>query len=456
MKTKIPFLFLAIFLTTQFTFASNNDDCAISLNLFVEQVKIKNYKDAEPHLEELRKNCSSYHLSMYQYAEKMYKAYIEGATEENKMAFFEQYKKIKRERLQHFPNKTTEGGILADFAQTMYDYKIGNQQEMFDAFDAAYNKDKENFVSPKAIYTYFSLAVDLHDAGQKDIQEVFDLYDEVIGKIEFEENALASKITPLIEKQDAGETLNTSESKLLERGEKNLVAYSKVKGSVTGKLGILADCENLVPLYERDFDAKKGDIKWLQGAAGRLSAKDCEDPLFFRLVQELHNLNPSARSAYYLGQLADADGNSKQALDYYIQSAELETDNNKKADVYYRLAENYRKSGSLSQARSFYRKALDAKPSYGRAYLQIANMYASSSNSCGNSVFEKRAINWLAAEEARKAARVDPSIAGNANAAIRSYMERAPQKADIFQEGMAGKTISFRCWVGGSVRVPNL
>ena len=110
----------------------------------------------------------------------------------------------------------------------------------------------------------------------------------------------------------------------------------------------------------------------------------------------------------------------------------------------------------MSNARNFYRRAIDVRPSFGAAYLQLAAMYANSSNECGSTVFEKRAINWLAADLARTAARVDPSIASNANAAANSYMGRAPQKQDIFIEDMAGKTITFNCWVGGSVRVPNL
>jgi len=279
----------------------------------------------------------------------------------------------------------------------------------------------------------------------------------LIGKIEAEENALASKITPLIERQDAGEDLQQAEEKLLKNGEINLRAYAQVKESVNGKLGILADCTNLIPLYNKDFEERKSDVDWLRGVNIRLSEKECtEDPLFFKVSQALHDLEPSARSAYSLGLQAEADGKSKLALQYFNQSAELETDNSRKANTYYKIAENYRKGGNSSQARAFYRKAIDAKPSFGRAYLQIANMIAASSNSCGETVFEKRAINWLAADLARTAARVDPSVANNANAAAHSYTERAPSKSDIFSEGMQGKTVTFNCWVGGSVRVPNL
>ncbi|MEZ4859456.1 MAG: hypothetical protein R2781_11670, partial [Flavobacteriaceae bacterium] len=89
-------------------------------------------------------------------------------------------------------------------------------------------------------------------------------------------------------------------------------------------------------------------------------------------------------------------------------------------------------------------------------YLKIAQMYAQSSNDCGATVFEKRAVNWKAAEMADKAARVDGSIASTAREAANSYRQRAPSKSDIFSEGMAGKTISFSCWIGGSIKVPNL
>jgi len=57
---------------------------------------------------------------------------------------------------------------------------------------------------------------------------------------------------------------------------------------------------------------------------------------------------------------------------------------------------------------------------------------------------------------ARKAGRVDPSLSSRANKAAASYSAKAPTKEMIFTEGMAGKTVSFSCWVGGSVKVPVL
>ena len=457
MKMKATLVFFSLLLVSNFTFSNEHEDCTVTLSLFAEAAKIENYTAAYPYLQELRKNCASFHLSIYQYGERLYRNRIENAQGAQKMEEFNEYKKLGRERLKHFPDSRKEGAMLADFAQVMFENQIGTAMEQFKAFEEAYEKDKESFTSPRSLYTYFSLAVDLQAEGKMDIKKVFELYDELIGKIESEEIALAARITPLIEKQDAGATLNQADERLLNAGETNLRAYAQVKGSIIGKLGILADCENLIPMYNREFEENKTNIDWLQMAASRLSAKECEDPLFFKLVQELHNLNPSSRSAFYLGQLAEADGKSRVALDYYIQSAELETDNVRKARTFYNIGENYRKSGNMGSARTFYRRAIDAHPSYGRAYLQIASMISSSANNCGETVFERRAVNWLAADLARTAARVDPSVAANANAAADSYMQRAPSRSDIFTEGMAGKTISFsNCWVGGSVTVPNL
>lgn len=454
MKTKAILLAAALMLTLGNKISAQAaDDCVVTLSLFVEPAKAKNYEAALPHYEKVVNECPTYSLATYQYGEKMFKYFIEEKGDNSKV---EAYVKNFEMRLKHYPTKTEAGDVMSKIAQLKYDNNLGTKKEQFDAFDKAFKKDKENFTSPKSIYTYFSLAVDLYEANEMDIQSVFDLFDVITEKIEQEENNLAKRLTKLIDKQEEGTKLTSKEEKIMNASEKNLKAYGQVKGSVNGKLGILADCPNLIPLFEKDFEQKKNDVNWLRSAAGRLNAKDCETPLFFKLVQQLHTLEPSAKSAYYLGRLADKAGKSGEALNYYNQAAELETNPSSKADIYYRIAENARDKGSFGQARTYYNKAIDQKPSYGRAYLKIANMYASSANNCGSTPFEKRAMYWKAAEMADKAARVDASIAGNARSTASAYRDRAPSKSDIFSNGMAGKTVSFNCWVGGSVRVPNL
>lgn len=457
MKTKLILFLSAVFLSSGLLQAQANQECATTAALAYSEAKIKNYEAAYPRIQTLRKECPTYSVVTYQYGERILKDKIANASEAEKMAFVKDLIELYKERLQHFPAKTEAGEIYTDIAQLKFDYKIGDTQEQFMAFKKAFEAGNQSFSNPKALYTYFTLLVELQDAGEKTLQDVFENYDVVIAIIEAEEIELAEGLAKLIERQDAGETLTSKEERMLHAYEVNLDAYSKIRAGINQKLGARADCENLIPLYNQDFESKKGDVEWLQRAAGRLSAKDCtEDPLFFKLVEALHAADPSAKSALYLGQLAESRGNASKALEYFEQSAELETNPLDKAEVYYKIATNYKKRGSFSQARNYYRKALAAKPNFGRAYLQIADMYAASVNNCGETAFEKRAVYWLAADVAAKAGRVDPSLSSNANKAAAAYRGRAPQKTEIFQAGMQGKTINIGCWIGQSVRVPSL
>ncbi len=456
MKTKVILFLSGVLLSTGALQAQANQECATTASLAYSDAKAKNYEAAYPRIQTLRKDCPSYSVVTYQYGERVLKDKLEKAPAGEKKAVAQDLIKLYEERLQYFPGKTKAGEVYADIAQVMYDNKIGTPEEQYAAFDKAYKEDKDA-LNAKSLYTYFSLLVDLQDAGKRDLQDVFSQYDVVIAKVEEEENKMAEGLAKLIEKQEAGEKLTSKEEKMLNAYEINLKAYSTVRGSINAKLGQRADCDNLVPLYNKEFEANKSNVEWLKRAAGRLSGKDCtEDPLFFKLVEALHQAEPSAKSALYLGQLADAEGKASKALEYYNQSAELETNPKDKARVYYRIADEYKRKGQFGQARNYYRKTLQALPSYGRAYLQIANMIAQSANNCGNTAFEKRAVYWLAADYAARAGRVDPSISSTANETAAAYRGRAPQRSDIFQSDMQGKTINIGCWIGESVRVPNL
>ncbi len=453
MKKNIVLLLAVFTLTIGNVFAQKtSEECMLKGSLFTEAAKAKNYDEAIKHYGPVVASCPTYSLAVYQYGEKMFKHFIKNGDESKVNDLITLY----NDRLRLYPEKTDKGEVEMDIVQLKYDAGVGTKMEQYKAYEAMFNNYNEAFKSPKSLYTYFSLAVDLNKDGAVPLANMFDLYDAVTEKLEDEEGRMAQKIIAFSDKEEAGETLSSRDKKNYSAYEKNLGIFGKVRGSVDAKLGSIADCTNLVPLYNKDYEANKNDLAWVNRALSRLNAKDCDDPLFFKLVQQLHKLKPSAKSAYYLGKLAEKDGKASEALRYFNESAELETNPKDKARVYYSLAENFRKAGKLSDARSYYNKMLEVKPNAGIAYLKIANMYAQSANNCGTTPFEKRAMYWKAADLARKAGKVDGAIASTANQTAASYAGRAPSKSDIFSANMAGKTISFRCWVGGSVRVPNL
>jgi len=450
----------SIFLGSMVANAQISDECKKNASLGIESAKVKNYEEAAPYLLKVRKDCPTYSMATYQYSERMVRANLKAkdkAPLAEQQSIARELIALLKERKQYFPAKTTDGDLYSDIALIMYENDMGTKEEQFDMYTKAYKIDKANFKGPKKMYTYFGLLVDLQSEGKKDVQDVFDLYDDLSGKIEIEQAKIAKSVAELTAKEESGAPLLSKEKKKLTRQEKILKIYGQVETQVDRKLGKLADCPNLIPLLTGQYAANENNIEWVKSSAKRLYRKDCtEEPLFLKLVEKQHSLEPSAATANYLGKLADQKGDSSEARKYYDQSAQLETDPSKKADVYANIANTLKKKGSYAQARQYYNKALQNKPSFGGAYIQIASMIAKSANNCGTDEFSKRSVYWLAANYARKAERVQPSLSKYAGKLIANYMGSAPSKTDVFQKGMQGKTVKIGCWIGESVKVPNL
>ncbi|WP_235817874.1 hypothetical protein [Formosa haliotis] len=458
MKVTLIVALLCLGLTN--SFAQSQEECTTKLSIFHEYVKAKNFDAAYEPWMAVRKACPKFNKAIIIDGNKILDHKIEKSAGAEKKAFIEDQMKLWDEELTNFPSRTTQGEVLVQKAQLMYDNKavLGlSDLDVYNAFDKAYTTDKDNFKSPKGLYTYFSLMVDLYDAKEKSAQDLFNKYDDVVERVDAEVANYSEDLNKLIAKEEAGTALTSKELQYKKMYSSYLDAYDKIGGSINGKLGERANCENLIPLYEKDFEANKTNAVWLQRAAGKMSEKECtSDPLFFKLVNAYHDLKPSANSAYYLGILKDKENKSSEALKYYEQALSLETDSYKKAKLYSKIGDKLKKQHSYSKARSYYRESLSLNPSNGRPHLQIASMYAASANDCGDTNFNKRAVFWLAADEASKAGRVDPTLKSHASQSATSYRAKAPQKSDIFSEGNAGQTIKIGCWIGSSVTVPNL
>ncbi|AEK22377.1 Conserved hypothetical protein [Capnocytophaga canimorsus Cc5] len=422
---------------------AQNVECNQNLSIFSEYAKVQNYDEAYEPWKAVYKNCPQLHYATFAYGERILKHKISKATAAEKAKYVKDLEQLYDDYNKYFPQRLSVTEMRIRKALLMFDEKAGTSEDIYALLDQAFKEDKANFKNEKALYLYFSELVNLHGKNVKSLQNVFDTYDDVSEKIQDEKNDLSLTINQYIDKEDAG-TLNDKEKKALENARKRMDNYEKISESVDGKLGQLADCPNLIPLYTKGFDENKSNEEWLRRAAGKMTDKDCtSDPLYVKIVTALHNLSPSASSAYYLGVLTDKGGNPSKAIQYYNEAVSLETDNFKKAKILTKIAQKSSKATAVSYAQ----KALNYNPSNSDAYRIIAQAYANSANECGSTPFEKRAIYWLAANVARK---------GGLGSLATYYEGLAPSKVDIFESGMAGKTITFKCWVGQSVKVPSL
>ncbi len=434
---------------------AQNPECMTNLSIYAEHAKVKNYDAAFEPWKMVYESCPDINRANFTLGERILEHKIENSSGAEKDGFVQELLALHDNSIKYFPSNFTKAGVAIDKALLLYDNKMASDSELFDMLDKAFKEDLENFTNAKALYLYFSTLVDLHTAGKKDLQLVFDTYDNLTEKIETENQKLTDVVTKLLPKDSLG-TLTKKEATQLRIASNNSEAYGKVAGSVDAKLGSLADCANLIPLYEKNFDAKKEDVNWVKRAVGRMFAKECtDDPLFRKLFEAQLSLEPSASAYMYGGALKQKAGDTQGAIADFNKAVELETDKYKKSDILYKIATTLRKS-SKSQARSYANKAIEANPANGKAYLLIANLYASSANECGTTAFEKRAVYWRAADMAARAARVDPAVTQHARQSVESYNALAPTKEMIFNSGLAGQSISFSCWIGGSVKVPNL
>ena len=456
MKKKLYIAAIALMGTVGMGHAqAQNPECMTNLSIYTEHVKVKNYDAAYTPWKMVYENCPTLNWANILYGARILKDRIDNSTGDEKAANIKELLELYDNRMKYFAAKTSVAETIIDKVLLKFDEKMISNEEIYSELDKAFREDPANYKNPKALYLYFSSLVDLHAEGKREIEEVFERYDAVTERIEEENEKLTASIAKLLPKEDAG-TLTAREKRQLRSFNSYSENYGKISESIDSKLGALANCENLIPLYNRSFDAKKDDITWVKRAVGRMYSKECtEDPLFRKLFEAQLAMEPSASAYMYGGTLKNNAGDTKGAIADFNKALELETDSRKKSNIAYRIATSYRRS-SKSTARSYAQKAIDANPANGKAYLLIASLYASSANDCGETPFEKRAIYWKAAEMARKAGRVDPAVRGSSAQAATSYDAKAPSRTDIFNSGMAGKTISFSCWVGGSVKVPSL
>lgn len=454
MKARETVLLIALLIGFNFGFAQQDEECMNNLSIFNSYVKSKKYDDAYEPWKLVRNKCPKFNRAIYAYGDDILEHKIENSTGAEQVAFIKDLMLLYDQAREHFPSKYPLGKVLNDKAELAYKYQKElnmSKEQIYTMFDEAYTKDKANFTSPKGLYTYFSLMVDLFDLNKKEAQEMFDKYDDVTEIIEDITNKYTVELNKLVEKEEAGQSLSKRDKQIRKRDVSTINAFeNQIIPSMDKKLGDRANCEVLVPLYEKDFEQNKENTVWLQRAMNRMYAKGCkEDPLFLKLVEQKNSIKPTADTAFYLYLLTDEQK-------YFDQTIELETDPIRKAKLYKKLADDLKAKGSYGKARRYFNEALKLNPSDGSPYLSIAAMYAKSANRCGSDNFSKRAVFWLAASTAEKAGRVDGRLKKTAAQNAASYRASAPTKAEIFQKGNAGQPLSIGCWINITITVPKI
>jgi len=440
-----------ISITAQDSTEQESQECNIKYNLFRADFKSKNYEKAYDSWIWTFENCPKLSINIYKNGLTMAEAKYKNTTGTEKDAAKELIERIYKQRLELYPDDKpakmySEYGMFMDKAGCP-------ETKVFNLLQKSYNINPEK-MGVKAIFKYFEGIIERNK--DTNIQAIFDMHDNLLDAVNKKIDKYSKEVDKLRETEEAGTELSKRQAYLKGAYSTNLKGLGKVEGGLSAMLEKYATCDRLIPMYEKEFDVNSNDVVWLKRSVSRLYNKGCTDGHFYdKMVEKYVNADPSADAYKFYAGMLMKKGDETKALIYFKKAVDLEEDNYKKANTLYFIAQMMKKKGRFGEARSYAYRAVEARPSLGKAYLLVASMYASSAKSCGKDVFGTRMVYQAALVKARKAKRIDPSISSTAQRHINSYASKAPSTEDVFNTGkQSGSMHRIGCWIGESVRIP--
>ncbi len=246
--------------------------------------------------------------------------------------------------------------------------------------------------------------------------------------------------------------------------------FKQAKASMNGVFDRIAnnifDCDYFVKQLEPAYRQDAENIELIENTIRKLKRQGCEDTV--PLLQELEGKYAAWAQKENANRVAEFEANNPAsiakklydqgdnagAIAKYQEAADAETDPQKKAGYMFSIASiQGRRLKQYSTARSTALAAAKMRPNWGRPYMLIGDLYASSARSCGNDWNQRMAV--LAAIDKYAYGRsIDPSVADEAGNKIGKYAGSKPEKKDGFMQGIKeGDTARVGCWIGETVRV---
>ena len=406
-------------------FGPDSIECIKNRSVYREFVKQKNYDDAEKPWRWAYANCPASSKNIF----------IDGA-------------KILKHKIKQAKGNVELTNSLVDSLMAMYDLRIElfGQQEYVQGLKGGdmmkYQKDKleeafsylqysvsslQNKSKATALYAYFQASTRKYKANSFEKTDVLEVYSEVSDYLDYN----------------------------IENNSKYSKTYAKARTKVEKLFVPFATCEDLIVMFDAKYKESPDDLVLLKRICKVLDNKNCKDAkVYFDASAKLHAIEPSANSAYNMGNLSLQKNKSNEAIGYYNQALEMSNSENDKGLYYYGLSGAYFKSGKYQKARSMAYKSIDLLPNWGKPFILIGDIYAASANKCGENAFEIGMVYSASIDKFKKAKSVDASMTDLADKKIASYSKYLPSNEDAFFSGSKdGESYTIGCWINETTRV---
>lgn len=469
---------LAIFVTPSLMKAQNCGALEIQLN---KLVKSKDYDAAYPTLQQALTECPDKKINYYNFGEVILENKISSAVNDvEKEKYAHELVDLIEKRIQHFP----EGKEAFWRGEAInYELKHGliDKMQAYEKYKALFNSSKDvQKLSAATVLTYYTSALELMNEEKLAFEEVLKVYfqtkkvaEDNIELRSVEYGELAEKLDS-IQKIDPKNDLNAGEKQTMANAQSAKDVFLQLSESMEAVLDSYTTCDNIAPMFVNSFEANKDSMEWLTSSYQALASKECfEEPIIERIEAQYVKLwkkeNPQAEpsqmasstkgtggtigSSYSQGAKKYKAGNYSGAIADFKKAMD-EVSGTTRGDVAYYIALSYQKTGSLTNAVSWAKRAAGYKPGWGSPYQLIASAFGSSANACGSSQFEKLSTYWVAADYAKKACAVDSRSCSWSKSAVRSYEGTAPNQQMAFAAGKKkGDRVSISCLGGATTTV---
>lgn len=446
MKTQIASLFLISILSVT---AQTKKPCQEQFKSFEtfynESFNEKSFLTQEGRIQTLNvindilDNCPSYSANIYVYGQEMLQKIIQPLNiGEEKTNWTNHLIALYDKQNQYFSNSKSKNEVKK-ILLTYQNQMIG-KHEALKAFNAVYTPNNKAF-TPEALNLYTNLLLtDLSQNNQtpQHLKRADELNRSILTKRASLQKELSTAASN--HKQQLNTTLNS-----LDVSSKNISASLKT---------LKVNCQDWNDIYQTDFEKNKNQSSWLANALMRLDQTNCNrnNPLFDQMAQEYYQLDKNSKSALYMADVALHRNDKQNAIKYFTESANLESNTTEKARLYYRVADLYQQTDK-AQAKDFANKSITANPSSIEAYILLAQLYANAETECFSNEVQEKTKYILAAQTIEQVIKANPKHEKSAKRISNDFMKNAPTAEEIKQAKIKGKTIHLGCWINQSVVV---
>ena len=422
---------------SRFGHGEDSLNCLKNISIYTEYVKTNNFQDAFTPWKAVFEETPWAQVATYTNGAKILRALIAAEKDGAKQKeYFNLLMKLHDQRIQYLDqlntlskNKTTKGDIMGTKAHDYFSMGGSDNNEAYAMFAEAVSLEKQNL-------PYYVL-MEFVDASARKVKA-----DEA-HKEQFVQDYIAAS-------GYANEAFNAATK---ENAKKN---YQTAKENIDAHFinSGVATCDNLQAIYAPKVEANKNNLDYLKQVVKVMKMLGCtEAEAYFAASEAAHAIEPTAETAIGCGYMYYKKGDFDKCISYFDNAIELEQDPLKKADYNYSAAAVLFANKQLSKAKQYARKAIELNGEWGKPYILIAQMYASSPNWSEEASLNKCTF-FAVIDKLQRAKSVDPSCAEDADKLIRTYAGYTPKDEDLFFIGLKkGDAVTIGGWIGETTTI---